>query len=169
MPLFGDMGRLGSFVRSFAAKASAAAAQRQRQLQEETRAAVMESVAECFLYQRDPDGTPWPARLTIYGNSRDMNPLLYDLLSYMSFVIEARGNSFAIVVKNSKYYAFFHLKPYKRRPARAFLPSGNTPVSLRRRLELAGLRAARGLLGGLAGQQEQAIVHIGFGRIGEGR
>lgn len=111
---------------------------------QECKAALAETVAESFLYQRTPDGKPWAARITVYGDFRDTNPLLFDLLSFMYY--DTRDGK--VIAKNTKRHAFFHLTPYKRRVARVFLPSSTAPGKLADRIKLAGIRSARALLTG---------------------
>lgn len=169
MPLRGDLGKLKSFVQGFASRVSAGSARREQRLMEEAKAALQTQVAECFLYQRDPHGRPWPARTTVYGDFRDTNPLLFDLLSYFTYEIVDTGSGFRIELGNSKYYAFFHMKRYKGRPARPFTvePGESAPLKLRQRLELAGTRAARriaGLAGGLDSGGYYASYEVSGGR-----
>lgn len=111
---------------------------------QECKAALAETVAESFLYQRTPDGKAWAARITVYGDSRDTNPILFDLLSTMQY--EVRDGK--VIATNTKPYAFYHLTAYKRRPARVFLPSSTAPGKLSDRIKLAGIRSVRALLTG---------------------
>lgn len=153
MPASGDFGRVGAFVRGFALRVRAGAMRHERRAMEEARAALMQQVTECFLYQRSPSGVPWPPRITVYGDFRDGNPLLFDLLSFFTWRIVESGSGFSIEMGNKKYYAFFHRKPYKGRPARDFAPDAGsaTPPQLRHQMQLVGARLAKriaGLLGG---------------------
>lgn len=138
---FGKLRQLIAGARDIAAGKLEAAEGRMMQ---ECQAALAETVAESFLHQRTPDGKPWAARITVYGDFRDTNPILFDLLSFMRYKTE-RGK---VIAENDKAYAFYHLTPYKRRVARVFLPTSTAPGKMRDRVKLAGIRGARALLTG---------------------
>jgi hypothetical protein len=144
MGVRGAFGRLRTMINGARAMAGGALERAEGRLMQEAKAALQETVAESFLYQRTPDGKPWGPRITVYGDFRDTNPLLFDLLSYMQYEV-ADGK---VIARNSKPYAFFHLKPYMRRVARVFLPSSTEPGKMRDRVKLAGIRGARALLTG---------------------
>lgn len=137
---FGKLRQLIAGARDIAAGKLEAAEGRMMQ---ECKAALAETVAESFLYQRTPDGKSWAARITVYGDFRDTNPILFDLLSYMQY--EVRDGK--VIATNTKPYAFYHLTAYKRRPARVFLPSSTAPGKLTDRLKLAAIKAVRGSIG----------------------
>lgn len=144
MGLRGDFGKLRGLIGRLQGVAAGKLERAESALMQEAKAAVQLEVAECFLYQRAPDGTAWMARITVYGDFRDTNPLLYDLLSSLEFTVE-HGK---VKVDSSKFYAFFHLKQWKRRPARVFLPSRSAPGKLFDRLKLGAVRAMRGAITG---------------------
>ena len=62
-------------------------------LLEDARVALRDTVTECFLLQRSPDGVPWVERKTVYGDYRDTNPILFDLLSGLRFEITYSGTA----------------------------------------------------------------------------
>lgn len=144
MGVRGAFSRLRQLIDGARTIAAGRLEQAEGRLLQECKAALAETVAESFLYQRTPDGKAWAARLTVYGDFRDTNPLLFDLLSHMQY--EVRDGK--VIVTNTKPYAFFHLTAYKRRPARVFLPSSTAPGKLADRIKLAGIRSARALLTG---------------------
>lgn len=158
MPLRGDFGKLRTLIGGLKATASGALTRAEGRLMQDALAATREEVAACFLYQRDPAGQAWAARITVYHDFRDTNPLLFDLLSFMRF--EAVDGK--VRVTNEKYYAFYHLTPWKGRPARPFLPTRSNLGHLPRKLKIAGVRALKALFtgGGAAG------FRIGSDRIG---
>lgn len=141
MPIRGDFGKLRGLIGRMREATSGSLTRSEGRLMQEALAATREEVAECFLYQRDPSGNAWLARLTIYGDERDTNPLLYDLLSSMEFDVEDGKTR----VSNRKHYAVFHLRSYKRRPARVFLPTRSAPGKLFDRVKLGAVRAVRAL------------------------
>lgn len=144
MGVRGAFSRLRQLIDGARTIAAGRLEQAEGRLLQECKAALAETVAESFLYQRTPDGKAWAARLTVYGDFRDTNPLLFDLLSHMQY--EVRDGK--VIARNSKPYAFFHLTPYRRRVARVFLPSSSAPGKLSDRVKLAGIRSARALLTG---------------------
>lgn len=144
MGVRGAFGRLRTMINGARAMASGALERAEGRLMQEAKAALQETVAESFLYQRTPDGKAWAARITVYGDFRDTNPILFDLLSYMQY--EVRDGK--VIATNRKPYAFYHLTAYKRRPARVFLPSSTAPGKLSDRIKLAGIRSVRALLTG---------------------
>ena len=158
MPLRGDFGKLRTLIGGLRATANGALTRAEGRLMQDALAATREEVAACFLYQRDPSGRKWAARITVYGDFRDSNPLLFDLLSYMRF--EATDGK--VRVTNAKYYAFYHLTPWKRRPAREFLPTRAALGKLPQRLKIAGVRALKALLSG----GSATGLRIGVDRIG---
>jgi hypothetical protein len=135
----GNFGGLRSLIGKVRAAASGALTRQESGIMKAAEYAVRETIAESFLYQRTPDGEAWKPRITVYGDYRDSNPLLFDLLSYMSYEI----SDGKVKVTNKKPYAFYHLKPYKRRPARVFLPSSTAPGNLADKLKLGVNRAVR--------------------------
>lgn len=143
MGVRGAFGRLRTLIHGARQMAAGALERAEGQMMQECQAALAETVAESFLYQRTPDGKPWAARITVYGDFRDRNPLLFDLLSFMRY--ETRDGK--VIAKNDKYYAFFHMTPYKRRVARVFLPSSTAPGKMRDRVKLALAQAIGRLLG----------------------
>lgn len=144
MGVRGAFGKLRTLINGARAMAGGALERAEGRMMQEAKAALQETVAESFLYQRTPDGKPWGARITVYGDFRDTNPLLFDLLSYMGYEV----TDGKIIARNSKRHAFFHLTPYKRRVARVFLPSSSKPGQIRDRVKLAAMRGARALLTG---------------------
>ena len=144
MGVRGAFGRLRTLIHGARQMAAGALERAEGQMMQECQAALAETVTESFLYQRTPNGKPWAARITVYGDSRDTNPLLFDLLSFMRY--QTRHGK--VIARNDKPYAFFHLTPYKRRVARVFLPSSGAPGKLSDRIKLAGIRSARALLTG---------------------
>lgn len=135
----GNFGGLRSLIGKVRAAASGALTRQESGIMKSAEYAVRETVAESFLYQRTPDGEAWKPRITIYGDYRDTNPILFDLLSYMDYEI----TDGKIKVTNKKPYAFYHLKPYKRRPARVFLPSSTAPGKFSDKIKLSVNRAVR--------------------------
>ncbi len=144
MGVRGAFGKLRTLISGARAIAGGALDRAEGRMMQEAKAALQETVAESFLYQRTPDGKPWAPRITVYGDSRDFNPLLFDLLSFMRYEV----SDGKIIARNDKPYAFFHLTPYKRRVARVFLPSSSAPGKLKDRVKLAAIRSARSLLSG---------------------
>lgn len=101
--------------------------------------ATREALTECFIYQRDPQGVAWKPRKHVYGDYRDTNPILFDLLSCFRYdVIDGK-----IKVTNSKYYAFFHQTGTRYMVARRFMPSKGSPGSFGEKLQLAAVRSLR--------------------------
>lgn len=143
MGVRGAFGRLRTMINGARAMAGGALERAEGRLMQEAKAALQETVAESFLYQRTPDGKPWGPRITVYGDYRDTNPLLFDLLSFMFYEV----TDGTVIAKNRKYYAFFHMTPFKRRVARVFLPSSTAPEKLTDRIKLAALRAIGGAVG----------------------
>ena len=135
----GNFGGLRSLIGKMRSAASGALVRQEGAIMKSAEYAVRETVAESFLYQRTPDGEAWKPRITVYGDYRDSNPLLFDLLSFMQYEI----SDGKIKVTNRKPYAFYHLKAYKRRPARVFLPSSTAPGKLADKLKLGVNRAVR--------------------------
>jgi hypothetical protein len=143
MPLRGDFGGLRGLIGKLQRAAGGALTRSESHLMQEALAKTREEVVECFLYQRDPDGAPWAARKTVYGNYRDTNPILFDLLSYMEFqIVDGK-----VKVTNRKYYAFYHQTGTRRMVARPFLPTRSAPGKLFDRLKLGAARALRGFFG----------------------
>lgn len=145
MALKGDFGRLRGLVERMKHAASGALSRSESKLMGDALAATQEEIAVCFLYQRDPSGTAWAARKHVYGNYRDSNPILFDLLSFMRYEV-SNGK---IKVTNDKYYAFYHQTGTRNMAARPFLPSKSRPGKLPDRLKLAAVRALRSALGGI--------------------
>jgi hypothetical protein len=135
----GNFAGLRALIGKMRAAASGALTKRESTIMKSAEWALRETVAECFLYGRTPDGKTWQARITLYGDYRDSNPLLFDLLNYMDYQTEDNK----IIATNKKPYAFYHLTPYKRRPARVFLPSSTAPGKLSDRMKLGVSRAIR--------------------------
>lgn len=147
MGLKGDFGRLRGLAERLKKVASGSLTRTESRLMGDALAATREEVTVCFLYQRDPTGTAWAARKTIYGNYRDSNPILFDLLSCMRYEV-ADGK---IKVTNDKYYAFYHQTGTRNMAARPFLPSKVRPGKLPERLKLAAVRALKSALSSLGG------------------
>lgn len=101
--------------------------------------ATREALTECFLYQRDPQGIAWAPRKHVYGDYRDTNPILFDLLSFFRFDV----SDGKIKVTNSKYYAFFHQTGTRFMVARQFVPTRGSAGSFGEKLKLAAVRAVR--------------------------
>ncbi len=139
MPVRGAFGRLRSLIGQLRAVQGGALTKPESRLMQEALAATREEVAACFLYQQDPDGVAWQPRKTVYGDYRDTNPILFDLLSFMQFEI----SDGKIKVTNSKYYAFFHQTGTRYMVARRFLPSAASPGRLPDRLKAAAARSVR--------------------------
>lgn len=135
MGLKGDFGRLRGLAERLKKVASGSLTRTESRLMGDALAATREEVTVCFLYQRDPTGTAWAARKTIYGNYRDSNPILFDLLSYMRYEV-ADGK---IKVTNDKYYAFYHQTGTRNMAARKFMPSRVAPGKLLDRVKLAAI------------------------------
>lgn len=154
MPVTAPISRMRSFARGVADMADGAILRRESGMLEESRVALREAVTECFLLQRDPDGKPWANRKTVYGDYRDTNPILFDLLSSLRFeVVYQSTGAFlrragsGVSVISDKGYAFFHQTGTRFMVARKFIPSVSRPGQLRDRLLLAGLRGLRRVLG----------------------
>lgn len=144
MGLRGDFGKLRSLINRMRDVAAGKLERAESQLMQECKAATQLEVVECFFYQRDPSGRPWAARITVYGDYRDTNPILYDLLSSLEFTVD----NGTVHVTSKKHYAFFHQTGTSRMVARAFLPSRSSPGKLFARLRIASVRALRAALTG---------------------
>jgi len=154
MPVSAPLSRMRSFARGVADMADGALLRRESGMLEESRVALREAVTECFLLQRDPDGKPWANRKTVYGNYRDTNPILFDILSSLKFEIAYQGTaSFlrragsGVAIATDKAHAFFHQTGTRFMVARKWFPVVSRPGQLRDRLLLAGLRGLRRVLG----------------------
>ncbi|HMW22541.1 MAG TPA: hypothetical protein PKC59_03820 [Burkholderiaceae bacterium] len=154
MPLSGPLDRLRQHGRRLHDLAGGALVRRELGLLEDARVALRDTVTECFLLQRSPDGVPWVERKTVYGDYRDTNPILFDLLSGLRFEITYSGTAAflrragsGVSCESDKYYAFYHQNGTRTVPARPFLPTKTAPPQLRQQVLLAGIRAARSILG----------------------
>ena len=101
--------------------------------------ATREALTECFLYQRDPQGVAWKPRKHVYGDYRDTNPILFDLLSYFKFDI----TDGKIKVTNTKYYAFFHQTGTRHMVSRKFMPTNASVGSYGDKIKLVAIRTIR--------------------------
>lgn len=153
MPVSAPLSRMRSYARNVRDLADGALLKREAGMLEEARVALREDVTECFLYQRDPTGKPWAERITIYGNTRDMNPILFDLLSSLRFEIVYSGTAAflrragsGVKVVSDKAYAFYHQTGTRRMVARKFIPSVERPGRLASKLMLAAVRSIRKIL-----------------------
>lgn len=154
MPLLGPLDRLKQHGRRLHDLAGGALVRRESGLLEDARVALRDTVAECFLLQRSPDGVPWAERKTIYGDYRDTNPILFDLLSSLRFEIIYSGTAAflrragsGVECVSDKVYAFYHQNGTRTTKARPFLPTTTAPPQLRQKMLLAGIRAAKLILG----------------------
>ena len=135
MGLKGDFGRLRGLAERLKKVASGSLTRTESRLMGDALSATREEVTVCFLYQRDPTGAAWAARKTVYGNYRDSNPILFDLLSYMRYEV----SDGKIKVTNDKYYAFYHQTGTRNMVARKFMPSRVAPGKLLDRVKLAAI------------------------------
>lgn len=153
MPVRAPLQKMKHFARNIRDTAEGGLLKREAGYMEDARVALRESVTECFLYQRDPDGKPWAERKTVYGNYRDSNPILFDLLSSFRFEI-AYTNTAAFLRRigagvklvSDKSYAVYHQTGTRFMVARKYVPPVERPGKLADRLLLAGVRGLRRLL-----------------------
>ena len=139
MGVTGAFGKLRSLIGKLKSVASGALTRKEGALMKNAEFATREALTECFLYQRDPQGVAWQPRKHVYGNYRDTNPILFDLLSYFKFDI----TDGKIKVTNSKYYAFFHQTGTRHMVARKFLPTTSSVGSYGDKIRLVAIRAIR--------------------------
>lgn len=139
MGVTGSFGKLRSLIGKLQSVASGALTRKESELMKNAEYATREALTECFLYQRDPQGIAWKPRKHVYGDYRDTNPILFDLLSYFKFEI----TDGRIKVTNSKYYAFFHQTGTRYMVARKFMPTKTSVGSYGDKIKLVAIRAIR--------------------------
>lgn len=117
MPARGDFAALRRHIESLRdeyARREKLAAHAQEQLQER--------VAEAFLFQRTPAGQAWAPRKHVYGDSRDSNPLLYDILSSIRCARKITSTGFVVKGETEKYYLEYHVTGTVHMVARRPIP-----------------------------------------------
>ena len=139
MSVTGSFGKLRSLIGRLQGVASKKLERKEGELMKSALFATREALTECFLYQRDPQGVAWAPRKHVYGDYRDTNPILFDLLSYFRFDV----SDGKIKVTNSKYYAFFHQTGTRFMVARRFVPTKGSVGSFGEKLALGAVRALR--------------------------
>lgn len=153
MPVRGDFGKLRALAGRLRDMADGKLLQADSQFMSESKAALQETIAESFLYQRSTSGDAWKPRVRAYGDSRDGNPILFDLLSSLKVEIAygswkdlhlKRGGK--LRVTSSKTYAFYHQNGTRKMAARRFLPEAEGSRSLTVRIQHAAVRAVRAFL-----------------------
>ena len=87
MGVTGAFGKLRSLIGKLQSVASGSLTRKEGELMKNAEFATREALTECFLYQRDPQGVAWSPRKHVYGNYRDTNPILFDLLSGFVFQV----------------------------------------------------------------------------------
>ncbi len=142
MSVTGAFGKLKSLIGRLQGATAAKLERKEGALMQGALWATREALTECFLYQRDPQGVAWKPRKHVYGDYRDTNPILFDLLSCFRF--EATDGK--IKVTNTKHHAFFHQTGTRYMVARRFMPSKGLPGSFGEKLQLASVRALRKVL-----------------------
>lgn len=139
MSVTGSFGKLKSLIGRLQGAAQGKLERKEGELMKNALFATREALTECFLYQRDPQGVAWAPRKHVYGNYRDTNPILFDLLSCFRFDV----SDGKIKVTNSKYYAFFHQTGTRYMVARRFVPTRGSVGSFGEKLKLGAVRALR--------------------------
>ena len=139
MGVTGSFGKLRSLIGKLQSVASGSLTRKEGELMKNAEFATREALTECFLYQRDPQGVAWSPRKHVYGNYRDTNPILFDLLSYFKFDI----TDGKIKVTNTKYYAFFHQTGTRFMVARKFMPTKSAVGSYGDKIKLVAIRTIR--------------------------
>lgn len=139
MSVTGPFGKLKSLIGRLQSTAVGKLERKEGELMKSALWATREALTECFLYQRDPQGVAWAPRKHVYGNYRDTNPILFDLLSYFRFEV----TDGKVKVTNSKYYAFFHQTGTRYMVARKFLPQRGNVGTFGEKLKLGAVRALR--------------------------
>ena len=139
MGVTGAFGKLRSLIGKLQNVASGSLTRKEGELMKNAEFATREALTECFLYQRDPQGIAWKPRKHVYGDYRDTNPILFDLLSYFKFEI----TDGKIKVTNSKYYAFFHQTGTRHMVSRKFMPTNASVGSYGDKIKLVAIRAIR--------------------------
>jgi hypothetical protein len=139
MGVTGSFGKLRSLIGKLQNVVSGSLTRKEGDLMKNAEFATREALTECFLYQRDPQGVAWAPRKHVYGNYRDTNPILFDLLS--GFVYQVLDGK--IKVTNVKPYAFFHQTGTRFMVARRFVPTKGSVGSFGEKLALGAVRALR--------------------------
>ena len=139
MSVTGSFGKLRSLIGRLQGAATKQLERKEGELMKNALFATREALTECVLYQRDPQGVAWAPRKHVYGNYRDTNPILFDLLSYFRFDV----SDGKIKVTNSKYYAFFHQTGTRFMVARRFVPTKGGAGSFGEKLALGAVRALK--------------------------
>lgn len=139
MSVTGSFGKLKSLIGRLQGAAQGKLERKEGELMKNALFATREALTECFLYQRDPQGVAWAPRKHVYGNYRDTNPILFDLLS--GFVYQVLDGK--IKVTNVKPYAFFHQTGTRFMVARRFVPTNGNVGSFGEKLALGAVRALR--------------------------
>ena len=139
MGVTGAFGKLRSLIGKLQSVVSGSLTRKEGDLMKNAEFATREALTECFLYQRDPQGVAWAPRKHVYGNYRDTNPILFDLLS--GFVYQVLDGK--IKVTNVKPYAFFHQTGTRFMVARKFLPTKSSVGSYGDKIKLVAIRAIR--------------------------
>lgn len=156
MSVTGAFGKLKSLIGKLQSATAAKLESKEGALMQSALWATREALTECFIYQRDPQGVAWKPRKHVYGDYRDSNPILFDLLSYFRYDV----TDGKIKVTNSKYYAFYHQTGTRFMVARRFMPSKARPGSFGSKLKLAGIRTMRSSLGGLGQLWAQLMTRV---------
>lgn len=146
MSVTGSFGKLKSLIGRLQGAAQGKLERKEGELMKNALFATREALTECFLYQRDPQGIAWRPRKHVYGDYRDTNPILFDLLSYFRFEV----TDGKIKVTNSKYYAFYHQTGTRYMVARKFMPTKASVGSYGQKLRLAAIRSVRSSMGSLS-------------------
>lgn len=139
MGVTGAFGKLRSLIGKLQSVVSGSLTRKEGDLMKNAEFATREALTECFLYQRDPQGVAWAPRKHVYGDYRDTNPILFDLLS--GFVYQVLDGK--IKVTNVKPYAFFHQTGTRFMVARKFLPTKSSVGSYGDKIKLVAIRAIR--------------------------
>lgn len=139
MGVTGSFGKLRSLIGKLQSVVSGSLTRKEGDLMKNAEFATREALTECFLYQRDPQGVAWAPRKHVYGDYRDTNPILFDLLS--GFVYQVLDGK--IKVTNVKPYAFFHQTGTRFMVARKFLPTKSSVGSYGDKIKLVAIRAIR--------------------------
>ena len=139
MGVTGSFGKLRSLIGKLQSVVSGSLTRKEGDLMKNAEFATREALTECFLYQRDPQGVAWAPRKHVYGNYRDTNPILFDLLS--GFVYQVLDGK--IKVTNVKPYAFFYFTGTRFMVARKFMPTKSSVGSYGDKIKLVAIRAIR--------------------------
>ena len=139
MGVTGSFGKLRSLIGKLQSVVSGSLTRKEGELMKNAEYATREALTECFLYQRDPQGIAWKPRKHVYGNYRDTNPILFDLLS--GFVFQVFDGK--VKVTNIKPYAFYHQTGTRHMVARKFMPTKASVGSYGDKIKLVAIRAIR--------------------------